>query len=620
MKTIYDIANSTANTYRNDGGRHEVVEGLSFHMYESVRETEFLTSGHYLTGDFDENGDIKPFADIMTRLLENQRTAEEVDSADLAFATDDPDYYTRAMLLSKFNDDWLARNNVGKKINEAIENRGKYGGVLVKVTESDNELELDVVDWNSFTGDPQDLKSGTKVINHFYTPSQLIEVAKLRGWDMAAVTQAIELYADDTLTENHREQKETIGDYVLVREVTGDLPEYLINDQASHEDYSYVHQVHYIAGSEIRDNDGKSEGVTLFKAELKQSPYYYLPYKKRGGNERMLGIGVTERARHGQIQTNRAAQQYKRSMDFASTHVLQSASKNLKGKNVLTQMKSGAILQVEENKGISGVDMSPQALRHLDNYMAQWQGIVDRATGATSIGTGETQPSGTTYRLGAILDQNAQSQFDLRREEFGIFLNEIYTERIIPFFIKQVRKEKELKLKFNPEELRKLDEDVENYVADQIIIDNIFSGVYDDMPPMMMWVAAAEDKRAIMEGMDMMLKKQKSRRTITDFPEGYWDDVADKLYVTVSNERRKKGIVLESLNNVLIQYLQYKPQLDADPEARKLFNQIVETAGLDPIDFTNSAPAQQQAPVDEAPMQQPTSPLNSPEMLSAKPQ
>jgi hypothetical protein len=620
MKTIYDVANATANTYRNDGGRHEVVEGLSFHMYESIREIEFLTSGHYMTGDYDENGDIKPFADIMTRLLENQRTAEEVDTADLAFATDDPDYYTRAMLLSKFNDDWLAKHNIGKKLNEAIEARGKYGGLLMKVTESDDDLELEVVDWNSFAGDPQDLKTGVRVINHFYTPSQLIEVAKNRGWDMSAVTEAIELYSDDTITENHREQKETQGNYVLVREVTGDMPKYFLSDDEEKDEHNYVHQIHYIAGSEIKGDKGDSKGVTLFSAELPMSPYYYLPYKKRGGNEHMLGIGVVERARHGQIQTNRAAQQYKRSMDFASTHVLQSASKNLKGKNVLTQMKSGSILQVEENKGISGVDMSPQALRFLDNYLAQWQGIVDRATGATSIGTGETQPSGTTYRLGAILDQNAQSQFDLRRQEFGIYLNEIYTERIIPFFIKQIRKKKELKLKFNPEELRKLDEDVENYRADQEILKNYFDGVYDELPPMMKWVAMGEDKGAIMEGMDTMLKKQKSRRTITDFPDGYWNDVADKLYVTVSNERRKKGIVLESLNNVLIQYLQYKPQLDADPEARKLFNQIVETAGLNPIDFTNTAPAQQQAPVDEAPMQKPTSSLNSPEMLSAKPQ
>ena len=140
------------------------------------------------------------------------------------------------------------------------------------------------------------------------------------------------------------------------------------------------------------------------------------------------------------------------------------------------------------------------------------------------------------------------------------------------------------------------------------------------MPPMMKYLAMDEDRQAIMEGMDRELKKQKGRRSITDFPEGYWDNVADKLYLTITNERRKKGVVLESLNNVLIQYLQYKPQLDQDPEARKLFNSIVETAGLDPIDFSNSAPAQQASPVAEAPMQKPTNPLNSPEVLTAKPQ
>jgi hypothetical protein len=616
-KSIYAIANDVANRYRNDSGRQEVVEGLPFHMYETVREAEYFTSGHYITGDLDENGDLKPFADVVTRLLENQRSAEEIDSSDLVIATDDPDYYTRAMLVSKFNDDWRLEQNIGVFLNEAIEARGKYGGVLVKVIESDDELCLEAVDWNSFTGDPQDLRSGIKVINHFYTPSQLIEVAKERGWDLEAATKAIELYAEAELSDSYKEQKETQGDYVLVREISGDLPEQLLNENA--EQYSYVHQVHYVAGTELKDEAGDSKGVTLFASELEKSPYYYLPYKKRGANDRMLGIGVVERAKHGQVQMNRAAQQYKRAMDFASTHVLQSASKNLKGKNVLTEMRNGAILQHDDGKPITGVDMSPDALAHLDNYMAQWQNIVDRATGTTSVGVGESMPSGTPYRLGAILDQNAQSAFDLRREEFGLFLNEIYTERIIPFFIKQLKKKSVLKLKFNPEEIRRLDGDVENYKANQTVLDNYFSGVYDNLPPMMKFVAMEEDRVAIMQGLDLELKRQKNRRTITDFPDGYWEDVADKLYVTVSNERRKKGIVLESLNNVLIQYLQYKPQLDADPEARKLFNQIVQTAGLDPIDFSNTAPAQQPAPVAEAPMQQPSSPLNSPEMLTAKP-
>jgi len=616
MKDIYSIAQDAATNYRNDSSRMDVVEGLSFHMYEMVREAEYLTSGHYITGDFDENGDLKPFHDIITRLLENQRSAEEVDLADLEIVSDDPDFYTRAMLVSKFHDDWAMEKNLGKFLNEAIETRGKYGGLLVKVVEGDDDLDLEVVDWNSFNGDPMDLRSGLKVINHFYTPSQLIEIAKESGWDMEKVTEAIELYAKAELSEDYQEQKETQGNYILVREVTGDMEEYLINPGA--DEHSYVQQIHYVAGTEIKDDEGESRGLTLFSAELDQSPYYFLPYKKRSSNDRMLGIGIVERAKHAQVQTNRAAQQYKRAMDFASTHVLQSATKNLKGKNVLTQMKNGTILQHDEGKPITGVDMSPDALAHLDRYMQGWQMQVDKATGTTAIGTGQGEqlPADMTYRLGMVLNQNAQSSFDLRREEFDIFMNEIYTERLIPYFIKQIKKEKTLKLKFNPEELKKLDEDVENYKADRQILDNYFNGVYDNLPPMMKFVAMGEDKTAFMEGLDLQLKRQKNRRAITDFPKNYWQDVADKLYVSITNERKRRGVVAERIQNAMLQYLQYKPQLDADPEARQMFDAMLVASNLEPIDWTNTAPAQQQG----APAPEKKSALENPDQLRVKPQ
>lgn len=617
MKDIYSIAQDAATNYRNESARMDVVEGLPFFMYETVKETEFFTTGHYITGDYDENGDLKPFHDIVTRLLENQRSAEEVDLADMELASDDPDFYVRAMLVSKYHNDWAMAKNFGRFLNDAIETRGKYGGVLVKVIESDDDIDLEVVDWNSFNGDPMDLRDGVKVINHFYTPSQLITVAKERGWDMAAVTEAIELYAEAEISEDYKENKETQGNYILVREVTGDLEEYLINPNA--DEYSYVHQIHYVAGTEIKDEDGNSRGITLFSAQLDQSPYYYLPYKKRNGSDRLLGIGVVERAKHAQVQTNRAAQQYKRSMDFASTHVLQSATKNLKGKNVLTQMKSGTILMHDEGKPISGVDMSPQALAHLDRYLQVWQMQVDKATGTTAIGTGagEQLPADMTYRLGMVLNQNAQSPFDLRREEFDIFMNNIYTERLIPFFIRQIKKESILKLKFNPEELKKLDEDVMNYKADKQIVENYFNGVYDNLPPIMKFIAMGEDKGRIMETVDVQLKRQKSRRTITDFPKGYWDDVADKVYVSITNERKRRGVVAERIQNAMLQYLQYKPQLDADPEARQMFDSLMVSSGLEPIDWGNSAPAQQNA---GNPQPDQKSALESPEKLRVKPE
>jgi hypothetical protein len=95
----------------------------------------------------------------------------------------------------------------------------------------------------------------------------------------------------------------------------------------------------------------------------------------------------------------------------------------------------------------------------------------------------------------------------------------------------------------------------------------------------------------------------------------YWDEADGKVYIEVTNERRKKGVVLESANNAMLQYLQFKPQFDADPEARKMLNDIVQMAGLRPIDFSNTQPANPVQGADAQPMQN-----QQPLAQSAKPQ
>lgn len=594
MKSIYAIANETISNYRDSSKQVDVVEGLSFDMYQIVRETEFLSSGHYMNGDYDEDGILLPFQDIITRILENQRSAEEVDTADMKIKTDDQDFQLRALLVDKYNQDWLYNNRIDKFLNEAIETRGKYGGLLVKVLESDDNIRLEVADWNNFAGDAVDIQNGIKVFNHYYTPAELIEKATEHGWDIEACKEAIELYAENTQSDDPANMKETVGKYILVREISGVLEREYVDENA--DEYTYSKQLHYVAGCEIKDSDGKSKGKTLFSEEFEDTLYYYLPYKKRGSNDKMLGIGMVERSKQGQVQTNRATQNYTKALDLASTHVLQSASKNLKGKNVIRQLKTGTILQHDEGKPITGVNMVTPALQFIDNYLMNWQNIVDRATGTYSVATGEDLPSGTPYRLGAILDQNAQSSFDLRREEFGIFLNQIYLERIIPFFIKQIKKANQLNLKFNPEELIQIDTDIANKIADQTVIDNYFSGVYNEEAPIMRFQMMQADRALSIEGTTQELKKGKDRRKIVnDMKEewrNYWDECEGKLYIEITNEKKKKGVIAESINNVLLQYMQYKPQLDADPEARKIFNELLSVVGMKPIDFSNTPPAQ----------------------------
>lgn len=613
-KNIYELVRTVKHNYEHE--KVDTVEGLDFNMYDRIIETEFMTSGRYISGDYDENGDLKPVHDIITRILENQRSAEEVDTKDMNLMTKDTDYYVRAMLLSAYNQDWMEDNYMDKFHNDAIETRGKHGGLLVKVVEDDENIDLEIVDWTQFMGDAVDLESGVKVINHYYTPDGLIEEGQKMGWDEEAVKQAIDLYAETAQEDDYEEQRETTGKYILVREISGNLEKQYIDPDA--EDYEYSYQVHYVAGAEFHNDKDGEKGVTLFSMELDESPYYFLPYKKRSPSGKTLGIGMVERSRHAQIQTNIAAQQYKYSMDMASTHVLQSASKNLKGKNVLTSMKRGTILKYEDGKPISGVDMSPQALAHLDNYMAQWQTQVDRATGTFSVSTGEDLPSGTPYRLGAILDQNAQSAFDLRREEYSVFLNRIYKERIIPFFIRQLRNKKSLSLKFTADQLQELDRDTAKWKVDKKLWDMYLDGEFDDVPPAMKFAVMDVRREEMLLEVDKELKRGKNRRNFTGFPKGYWEGIAENVYIDIVGERTNKGAVLETVNNALMQYAQLKPLLEQDKNARDLFNQILIAAGREPLDFTENVPTQ---PTGTAPRQQSgQTPLDQPEELTAKPQ
>lgn len=617
---IYSLAQEIITDYRDGSKQVDVVEGLSFSMYDLLKEIEFISSGHYLNGDYDEDGQLRPFHDIITRILENQRSAEEIDTSDLKIVSDDPDFYRRAMFIEKYNADWMYEKRIDQFINEAIEARGKYGGLLVKVCEEEDDIDLEVVDWTSFAGDEADLENGIKVITNFYTPAALIEEAQERGWDMDMTKEAIRLYAEaDQEDSEYREQRETTGKYIPVREISGVLSKQYIDENADEHDYSY--QVHYIAGSEFIDSNGIRQGKTLSSVELEQSPYYYLPYKKRGGNSKLLGIGMVERGKHAQVQTNRGAQNWKKAIDYASTHVLQSASKNLKGKNVLTGVKSGTIIRHDDGKPISGVDMTPQAIQFLPQFMQSWQNQIDGATGTTAIGTGagERLPSDMTYRLGAVLDQNAQSPFDLRREEMGILLNRIWKERIIPRHISKIKNTNELNLKFNPDELKQIDFEITNKLADDQVLASYFNGDYNNVPPMMKFQQMESDRQAIIQGLDAELKKSKSRRKIVnDMGQAwreYWDEADGKVYVEVTNERRKKGVQLESANNAMLQYLQFKPQFDADPEARKMLNDIIQMAGLRPIDFSNTAPIEGAPNQVSTPMKE-----EKPLARSAKPQ
>lgn len=619
-QSIHAYVRKAIDSYEKD--RPEIVDGLDFNMFDILKEVEYMANNRYTKGEKDENDNYKPFYNITTRLLNNQKSAEDIDRKDMVISTDNPNYYGRAFLLNKYNQTWMRKAKFSRVLNDFTETRGKYGGVLLKKTEGNNEMFIDVVDWHNVIVDQIDISSGSIIENKYYTPAELIKEAQHRGWDMEEVKTAIELYTeedqDDVLRSGQTTQKrEAISGYVLVREVYGVLPETYLDENG--DEFNFITQLHVVAGSEVVDDEGHEKGTILFSDEIDESPYKYLPYRKRSVKGSELGVGIVEEARHAQIWTNYGVMAEKNALDYGSKTVMQTSSKKYKGKNVLTDFRNGAILEHEEGKPFTKVDLTPSGIGQLQNFMVQWEQQINKALNVSDISTGQDTPSNMPYRLGAILDQNAQSVYNQRREEAGDFLNEVYKDWVIPHLINQIKKEETMVAELTTDEMIQIDNDYAAFIANRQIISNILDGKYDGLSPAIRLDVIGAEREAITAQAIKKLRRGKNRREFS-WPKGYWDkNVVFQLDVQISNEQKQKQAFLETRSNILTQYLQFKDIIKTDQAARKIFESLVEAAGMSSVDFDMSPPEEvavpTQAPQVQAPQQKQEQPIPT-----AKPQ
>ena len=85
-------------------------------------------------------------------------------------------------------------------------------------------------------------------------------------------------------------------------------------------------------------------------------------------------------------------------------------------------------------------------------HLGRWHPSAERVLSTFNAITGETMPSGTPFRQVAILNQEAGSLFEYRREEASIFIREIFLDWVLPFLVKQLKKDKDLTATLEPEE------------------------------------------------------------------------------------------------------------------------------------------------------------------------
>lgn len=572
--TIFDFVDEQISDYETR--EITIVDGWEFNQYETLKRAELYSNSRYEKGQYDSLNRRKPFFNIMTRLLNKQETAEDIDTKDIKLETTRPQHYAKSFAMSLLNKMWMRKVNFADTLNKMTKTRGRTGGVLVKKVMRDGTLDIDVVDWNNIISDPTDLYEGVKIERHFYTPASLIAMKK-EGWGVGefegAIEQAIsELAKAKQEREELDEERDSMGDYVQVFEVHGVLPTSMIDPEA--DEFAYSHQMHIIV--RIGSGEDSHEGI-LYQKDNTEHPYKYLPY--RTASRRDLGVGIVEEATEAQIWTNDAKKKEKDAQDFAGMVLLQSPDGRFKGKNVWKNMKNGTILEHTAGKPITGVNITPGGLQHFGNMVAEWDRQVGGATSVLDSNTGKS-PASTTFRLGAIDNQEANSIFEKRVEEMGIFLGEVYRDWVIPYLKKLAIDEDYISAKFSPEEIKMLEKDYAQKLADKRVIKKYFAGEYEKLPPETKWIFIENDRET--ERLKAVADVRKSKHA--KIKKDYFEDVEFELDVVVTNEQRIKQVYLETLSNILTTVAQ-NPNILNDPRLKKLFDQIMESAGYSPLEF-----------------------------------
>ncbi|MCR4285448.1 MAG: hypothetical protein NUW00_00980, partial [Candidatus Kaiserbacteria bacterium] len=478
---------------------------------------------------------------------------------------------------------------------EMGETRARYGGVIVKKTqEKGEEMKIEVVDWKNLITDQVDIKKGVIIERHYLTPAEL--QAKDGVW--SNVDEALSLYSKKGYTR--------ADERIEVWEVHGEFPESYLSDEAETEDNEdYGNQVHYFCVKGAKQ-------VHLYWAEEAEKPYKYLPWKRVSG--RALGRGVVEEGNESQVWTNDAVMKEQSYMEWASKIFLKTNSKKI-GNNASTDHENGDIFVLEDNKDVSVLNLTTGIQPKFQEMLDKWWSQYERVTSSYDAVRGETPPSGQPYRLQALVSQSGSSHFDYRREEWGIFLKELFYDWVFPYIQKKLTKQHILASDFSPEELKKIDESFANHEANKHVMDRILSGE----------VVTIEEYEMVKQQYLGFLSQKNGKRRFLDVPDNYYKDMKSKLSINITGEQKNKQAIMESLTNILQQMIPMVQMGIATPEDVKLIlNRITEVSGvgLSPMSLSKGGQQAQQGmmqgPTPQS--QQQAQPLGQAGIQSVRPQ
>lgn len=549
-------------------------------QYETLNKIDAYLNSKHISGETDSMGREKPFFNIVTSARNIWFRATDLDRKHIKIKPTKSSDDIAAFLATVHLQDWMRKEKFGTFLNDWGLSLATYGSSVVKFVEKGDKLTAQVVPWNRIICDTVDFESNPVIEKLYFTPAQL---KKQKGYDKEMVDKLLD--ATSNRETMGGQDTDTKSDYIELYEVHGELPLSYLTGKESDED-EYVQQMHvvsFIAGKE----SGEYDDYCLIKGKEAKTPYMITHLIKTDGQT--LSIGAVQNLFEAQWMQNHTVKSIKDQLDLASKLIFQTSDGNFVGQNALNAIESGDILIHAINQPLTQLANSSHDITSLQAFGNQWKALGNEINGISEAMMGANQPAGSAWRQTEALLAESHSLFELMTENKGLAVEEMMREYVIPHLKKKMDTSDEVSATLQAHDIQKIDSKFINNRAIELgnrkVIDASLKGE----------VIAPPDIGAIGKEIQGQLNEMGNQRFFkpSDVSDKTWKEVFKdlewELEVDITGESNDKEVAT-TLNTVL-QTIAGNPMILNDPNARLVFNKILEQAGgISPIEIATLPP------------------------------
>lgn len=507
----------------------EISEGVFFNQYDLIKRI-YRFKNRSLTEKINSDLSYNYYFDMISPRVDSEVKNLRFDTKNiLVFSANPVKDFAAVFLANASMKDWLSENGEDLKLKEAVEEFVSNGNVGFKKVDGGYEI-VDALNTYITNITAKDVEDTDIIERHEMTA---MDLKKMNGWDN--VDKVIKKYGNKTFTSsNLTTPTDTTKKMYEIFEFTGEVSEKEFNEvkgeRGGSDDVFFLAKI-IVAGMK---KGGGREKVVLFSEKLKGSMSDYYLFAHRGKYEgRFWRVGMYETLFDHQIRANEIGNQLARGLDWASRVIFRSKDSKIL-QNIRADVDNGDVIITDD---LAQVDVR---MRGLDQLIADWNRLMtdaDRVSNSFDVVRGESLPSGTPFRLGMLIDQNAGRLFVVLRQKLTLVYKRVFREWIMPELVKGMK-----------------GKDVFRFVGEVEILDQLREIMVNNWY-MKNLVQIGPHTREMAEGIKQeKLDELRDIDPVIDNSKEIWDGVLPRLFVTITGE----GYLYSETVQDILQLIQFE--------------------------------------------------------------